>query len=155
MVNESSVEKFDIPNQDQIVKVDLSHISKMTRLKTICLKASRRDPQTANKSFVKLSDIHNHKDKIVKFELSHDKPAVPFNYHRTEFPIFKKLAFYQAPIVDKFVRIDKNLGFKDNFEDNLKLDNSKLVWADDMPSNPSDTDNSLLSFVQDENDSNE
>ena len=45
--------------------------------------------------------------------------------------------------------------FKDNFEDNLKLDNSKLVWADDMPSNPSDTDNSLLSFVQDENDSNE
>ena len=98
MVNESSVEKFDIPNQDQIVKVDLSHISKMTRLKTICLKASRRDPQTANKSFVKLSDMHNHKDKIVKFELSHDKPAVPFSVHRTEFPIFKKLAFYQAPI---------------------------------------------------------
>ena len=31
MVNVSSVEKFDMPNQVQIVKVDLSHISKMIR----------------------------------------------------------------------------------------------------------------------------
>ena len=37
----------------------------------------------------------------------------------------------------------------------MKISYDNTVWADDMPSDTSEAEDSLYSFVQDENDSNE
>ena len=44
---------------------------------------------------------------------------------------------------------------KNDYDESLGYGHGDIIWCDDLPSNPSDSNESLHSFVQDDDDSND
>ena len=132
----------------------------MTRYMTNCLKATR-------------NDIPEHADVMVNTEISPlfaddivkkvDNTVNVDYFSKYDYPVVNPISWTDIPTFNN-TRTD----FSKDLTPYLQVDDSKTVWADDMESNPShsedlsllpsnrsEAEDSLYSFVQDENDSNE